>query len=733
MSLQSLIISAGITLVLALPSLLLSPHDQSPSPTVMETLEFAAEELFPELKTQTATEGEADTFISTAIAASVPFNVLIPAWQGGGDPELSVRTSPDGQTWPEWQRLQLNADWMEPGSQWAVGDMVLVAGARETDRYIQMRLELKSATDHLAGDALENIRLTLIDSTRGPTTPELVAIQSDLDAAREQQTTSGYPKPPVISREAWCTEPGCVYQEDLEYSPVTHLIIHHTVTANENTDWAAIVRAIWAFHTSKWRDIGYNYLIDPNGIIYEGHAGGDDVVGIHASAANKGSMGVGLLGTFSGPPAGIQPPPPMLEAAVNLLAWKADQRDINVFESSRTLPNVSWGLPHLMGHRDVNGSTECPGDQAHLLIPWLREQIAARIGLTDSHLYADEMSSAFTRSSTGNWYAPPYLCGYNNHAWFTWTTMNPAQSTNWGEWRLAIPSDGRYRIEAYVPYCITNRSETRGATYSIRHADGTSSVTISHVDNLGLWTSLGEYNLSPGSDMVVRLTDLTATDKDVGIWFDALRVLPLDEPSEETIVSVSPATQTVGLTDQVCVQARVEESPELHAFEFTLRFPPDLLEATGVTLGPFLGSSGRTPQELPADIDNTAGRVRFGAFTSGDEPGATGNGDLATTCFTPKKAGTAALDLMVGKLSGPNGAAISVSLAGGSVTITSCYFADFNCDNVVDIFDVQQIAGRWGKTATDPGFEAMYDVVPDGEIDIFDVQLVASVWGWPED
>src|SRR5690606_34305373 len=101
-----------------------------------------------------------------------------------------------------------------------------------------------------------------------------------------------------------------------------------------------------------------------------------------------------------------------------------------------------------------------------------------------------------------------------NHAWYTWTTTNPAASTNWGEWRLAVPSVGRYRIEAYVPYCITRRTETREATYSILHADGTSATTISHVDNLGLWTSLGEYNLQSGSDAVVRLTDLTETDTD---------------------------------------------------------------------------------------------------------------------------------------------------------------------------------------------------------------------------
>ena len=175
----------------------------------------------------------------------------------------------------------------------------------------------------------------------------------------------------------------------------------------------------------------------------------------------------------------------------------------------------------------------------------------------------------------------------------------------------------------------------------------------------------------------------------------------------------------------------MEKSPELHAFEFTLGFPPDLLEGVEVKLGPFLGSTGRKTYELGTDIDNGAGQIKFGAFTSGSNAGPTGIGDLATVCFTPEKAGTAALNLSVGKLSGPNGTPIPVSLTGGSVAITSCYFADFDCNNEVDILDVQQIAGRWGTKAGQPGFETRYDVVPNGEIDVLDVQKVASVWGWP--
>ena len=77
-------------------------------------------------------------------------------------------------------------------------------------------------------------------------------------------------------------------------------------------------------------------------------------------------MGVSLIGTFTasdypGLP-GIAPPTAMRNALVELLSWKADQRGINVYESDPTMPFVEGGRPNLMGHRDVYGTTECPGE-----------------------------------------------------------------------------------------------------------------------------------------------------------------------------------------------------------------------------------------------------------------------------------------------------------------------------------------------------------------------------------
>ena len=79
------------------------------------------------------------------------------------------------------------------------------------------------------------------------------------------------------------------------------MVVHHSAGANEARDWAAVMRSIWVLHVAGngWNDIGYNFLIDPNGVIYEGRAGGDGVIGAHFSGVNTGTMGVSMVGTFS--------------------------------------------------------------------------------------------------------------------------------------------------------------------------------------------------------------------------------------------------------------------------------------------------------------------------------------------------------------------------------------------------------------------------------------------------
>lgn len=481
-------------------------------------------------------------YTSPSILAPLPFNAIVPQWLAdipeSSGMSLYLRTGIGENDWGDWQEIHRSDDWILAEDDDAVGDMTVVPANDGTHSHIQYKVAF-NRDDMLSQPILRELRLIFIDSTAGPNVDEMIAQQEYLDKSggdSQSITAAGdYPKPPVISRDVWCTDPRCDYSDGLEYHSVSHLILHHTVSGSSG-DSAAIVRAIWAYHTITrgWGDIGYNFLADTAGVIFEGHLGGDDVVGIHAGNANTGSMALALIGNYSE----VEPPQPMLEAAVGMFAWKADQKNIDVFDATDALPNVSWGLPHIMGHRDVYGTTECPGDDAHALIPAIRDEVADRIGLVSPYFYVDELSSAFTKSNA-NWYIPIYQCGHNTHAWYTWSTTNPAESANWGEWRLDVPVDGRYSIEAHIPYCNTGQSETSGANYTIQHAGGSSTIIADQNANVGLWMSLGEFDLHTAADNVVHLTDLTTTDDGQGVWFDALRLLKIE--TIPSAVNESPA------------------------------------------------------------------------------------------------------------------------------------------------------------------------------------------------
>jgi len=182
-----------------------------------------------------------------------------------------------------------------------------------------------------------------------------------------------YPKPHVISRTEWgCPDGQITTHGSLSYTRVTHLIVHHTVDDNDSNDWPAVVRSIWNFHVLDrgYADIGYNYLIDPNGEIYEGRSGGDDVQGAHFSGVNAGTMGVGMLGTFTE----VAPSSRALMSLKQILAWKADLCDIDPIGNSLHAAS-QLNLKNISGHRDGPGATECPGDSLYALMPSIRNSV----------------------------------------------------------------------------------------------------------------------------------------------------------------------------------------------------------------------------------------------------------------------------------------------------------------------------------------------------------------------
>ncbi len=193
--------------------------------------------------------------------------------------------------------------------------------------------------------------------------------------------------PPIITRAEWGADES-LRTGTPAFAPIVKLVVHHTVTTNFDTDPAATVRGILVFHavTNGWSDIGYNFLIDADGRIYEGryareYAAGEvhdgenvdgwGVIGAHAGAGwNTGTMGVALLGTFTA----SQPSGPAVDSLVDLLAWKASRHQIDPHGAS-AVTNVTTGevlaYPNVAGHRDIK-STACPGDSFYPTLSTVR-------------------------------------------------------------------------------------------------------------------------------------------------------------------------------------------------------------------------------------------------------------------------------------------------------------------------------------------------------------------------
>lgn len=294
-----------------------------------------------------------------------PFLAVGAAWQSRGEIQLSLRSSTDGVSWSEWLPMSAHEDYAnERGEQ--VSALALLD---QRTRFVQYRI---AATEQAT---VSGLRLVFISP--GATTPEM---QQRIQQRANEMSTENlqqqkYPKPPIVTRTEWgCPDGQVTTHGTLSYTTVTHLIVHHTFSPSTaaNGDWAALVRSVWNFHvfSNGWADIGYNYVIDQTGVIYEGRAGGDNVIGAHFSGVNTNTMGVVIIGDFTS----STPPPAALNSLKKILAWKADQRAIDPAGQSR---HAASGLTinNISGHRDGPGATACPGDAFYPMLSGIRTDV----------------------------------------------------------------------------------------------------------------------------------------------------------------------------------------------------------------------------------------------------------------------------------------------------------------------------------------------------------------------
>ena len=203
-----------------------------------------------------------------------------------------------------------------------------------------------------------------------------------------------WPVPPIVTRAQWGADEGLRRAGQIYDTSVTKMIVHHTGTPNDVTDYAGLCRGILSNETSgEYIDVAYNWLIDPNGRIYEGrwaqnyaaglaHTGernGANVRGAHAIFHNSNTIGVALMGTYDT----MNPSAAMIEALVTLLAWKCARWGVDPL--ARGTFDASNGavekLFNICGHRDTS-ATDCPGQRTEPMLPSIRTQVAARISGT---------------------------------------------------------------------------------------------------------------------------------------------------------------------------------------------------------------------------------------------------------------------------------------------------------------------------------------------------------------
>lgn len=193
--------------------------------------------------------------------------------------------------------------------------------------------------------------------------------------------------PAIIPRSAWGGD-GVVPRAAPGYGDVQVAFVHHTVSANDYApeDSAGIVLSMAKYHrdVNGWNDLGYNFVVDRYGQIFEGRAGGVDqaVIGAQAQGYNAHSTGIANIGTFTA----VGQTDAALDALSRLIAWKLPLHGAPVTgqvtltsaggEDNRYRAGTPVVFQRISGHRDGD-ATECPGDALYAQLPALRQRTAA--------------------------------------------------------------------------------------------------------------------------------------------------------------------------------------------------------------------------------------------------------------------------------------------------------------------------------------------------------------------
>jgi hypothetical protein len=374
----------ALTPVRVLPEGAQSAVLSSPSRVVNETVQkgFASSRLYWEAA---QLENPGSQTLAFHVAPPVKFTSLAIAWRtncevlpaGVFSLTITSRSVPEGWSTPAAAVGEVAPDENPSGLYWS--NLYMTPGGVSQDE-AEIHITLPP------GVTLTQLQVMTADIQATPFSGEV-----DPSGETPEAHVADASRPTIVLRKDWW---GTLPADSLDahFGPIpiviTHAIVHHTAMTNNPPNPPQEIRSIWQLHVygNGWSDIGYNFLIDQYGNIYQGRYNpqleSTDVQGAHATSTNSKSVGISVLGNFS-PEGGGIPDPRALRSLEKLVAWRFGQRNLNPLESASINTNLGGPrvLPRISGHRDV-GSTECPGESLYVLLPMIRTNVAALLAGT---------------------------------------------------------------------------------------------------------------------------------------------------------------------------------------------------------------------------------------------------------------------------------------------------------------------------------------------------------------
>ena len=313
----------------------------------------------------------AATTTAVTPALDVPGEVAVvgASWPTSGDlgrgSSVQVRTRAHG-VWGDWRDLDVDdahgPDTTGPGAAEAKAARDGTEPFVVTDAdAVQVRVD--------GGAPAPQTTVEVVDPGEQAADPTVGTRRPDAAAAATSQPT-------IYSRRQWGADES-LRKGTPEYGSVQAAFVHHTVSANDYTaaEVPAIIRGIYRYHVTGrgWNDIGYNFLVDRFGRIWEGRYGGIalPVIGAHTQGYNSVAFAMSAIGNFDI----AQPPAVVVDAYSRLFAWKLG---LHAVPATGTVVLNGTRLNRISGHRDV-GQTACPGRYLYAQLPTIRSRTAARM------------------------------------------------------------------------------------------------------------------------------------------------------------------------------------------------------------------------------------------------------------------------------------------------------------------------------------------------------------------